>query len=116
MDSIISLANSLFVHWLLLVFSVTLILFALLMLYGIKKKGKIFILSPLLKNKQLDNEKLNRKYIIQGIYTIFIGILLFITTAFYMISQYQIFIILIFFAILDAMYDYFAIKKSMISK
>jgi len=96
----------------LLVFSVLAILFGVLMFIGIKYKGKVVIINSLFKKKRFDQENLLKKYTVQAVYTVFIGVLLYVLVSYEPVSRSSIWTILLFIAVLDGLYDYFAIKSS----
>ena len=83
------------------------------MLIGIKKKGRVIILSFLLKNKKYDNEALLSRYTIQALYTIVGAISIFIVTVTKAMSMLNILYIMIGFGVLDAVYDIVVIKSVM---
>lgn len=107
-----SIFESKLFYWFYILSGILLFVMGIIMYIGIKKKGKVILISWLLRHKQHDNEELKSKYIIQAFYTSFFGALLFTVTITKIIPQLTIFYIVLFIALFDGLYDFYAIKKS----
>ncbi len=88
-------------------------MFAILMLYGIKKNGRVILISGLLKNKDLNNELLTNRYTIQSYYTMLFGAILVFLTLSEVTSRLNILIFVMLVGIFDGLFDFFAIKKAL---
>ena len=99
-------------YWFFLVSGIFLTIIGFVMFYGIIKRGKVLLISSLLKNKQYDNETLLDRYKIQAIYTSLFGAIFvaFILTD--SLSRLGLLIYMFIVGICDGLYDYFAIKKA----
>ncbi|MFH0993477.1 MAG: hypothetical protein V1761_03910 [bacterium] len=106
----IRILNSVLFHWFFLSGAILIIIFGAIMLYGIKKKGKVIIIGALLKNKHYDNEKLLGRYLFQAFYTIFLGACLFIVAVLNITTGVIIMGGVLIIGVLDGLYDYLAIK------
>ncbi len=110
-ETLVEVIESTWFYYFCLFLFIILTLFGVLMLVGIKKKGKVVILSSLLKNKKYDNETLLSRYTIQALYTIIIGVIIFIITLTRTLSMLNILYIMLGFGVLDAIYDIVVIKS-----
>lgn len=100
------------VYWMYIVIGALLIVLGILMFFGIQKKGKVLLISRLLKNKHYDNETLLSRYKIQAIYTTALGVMFLLLILFHLIAMVNVFFVGIVVSICDGLYDYFAIKTA----
>lgn len=62
-EKLVEIIESTMFYYFLLLLLIILIIFGVLILVGIKKKGRVVIISYLLKNKRFDNETLLSRYV-----------------------------------------------------
>jgi hypothetical protein len=111
-EILIMVLNSDFAHILWIVISILMVFLGFFIIIGIKTTGRIILIDQIFKKKNFKREELNHKYMIQGIYTIALGIILLIVLLTIPFNGVVMFPILMAFAVLDFLYDYFAITSS----
>lgn len=112
MEVLSEVLNSEFTRVLLLVVSFMMIALGILIMVGIKTTGRVILIDQIFKKKDFKREELTHKYMIQGGYTIVLGLILLIVLLVIPFNGVVLFPILMVFAVLDFLYDYFAIKSS----
>lgn len=112
MENLLEIMTSDWMMKVMLVLTVVVILLGLLMFIGIKYRGRVLLINHIFAKKQFDQEELLKKYTVQAVYTVVIGVILFALISFEPVARTTLWIILIVFAIFDGLYDYYAIKTS----
>ena len=112
LEILIDTLNSSLFYYAFIIGAVFLIVIGVLLLIGIKTKGKVLLIDSLFKKKQFDREKLQIRYLIQAVYTTVIGLGLLIFLIVLPYNGIMYFLVLLIFALLDLFYDIFAIRTA----
>lgn len=111
-ETLIEVVNSNMIYTLLIVASIITIILGAFIIIGIKTTGRVILIDQIFKKKDFKRQDLNRKYIIQGVYTIVFGLILLIVLIVIPYNGVILFPFLIAFVIADFLYDLIAIKTS----
>lgn len=112
MDYIVETLNSSFFYYFFVASGYFLIVFGITLFIGIVSQGRILIIDFFFRKKSFDRFELSNLYKIQAIYTVLLGLICLYFFYFTAYDGVKFYTGLIVVAVLDVLYDFFAIRRA----